>query len=227
MAVFGAVRMLALSRAWLAARRGGCATGCATGCAQLRALAYRGTYERRRIDPDRSARSREDDHRPCAGTDLPALRAPAHGRFLARIASGAIPPYLPEADEQNQTVVRVIRQAAFGYTAGGFTTVIDGIIGPWTLEHFDASNDVAELPRLHYVVLRPDREEALPGAQARTAADALVDEAPIRSMWDQFAALGALESHVIDTTGHAPGDTLRAVADAIAGGRFLLGTAGP
>ncbi|MGQ3382123.1 AAA family ATPase [Glutamicibacter sp. TV12E] len=102
--------------------------------------------------------------------------------FWHCIASGAIPPYLPEADEQNQTVMRVIRQAAFGYTAGGFTTVIDGIIGPWMLEHFDASNDVAELPRLHYVVLRPDREEALRRAQARTAADALVDEAPIRSM---------------------------------------------
>ena len=33
--------------------------------------------------------------------------------FWHYIASGAIPPYLPESEEQNQVVMRVIRQAAF------------------------------------------------------------------------------------------------------------------
>lgn len=145
--------------------------------------------------------------------------------FWHYIASGAILPYLPESDAQNQVVMRVIQQAAFSYAAGGFTTFIDGIVGPWMLGYFGSLGDGADSPRLHYVVLRPSRDETLRRAQARTAADALVDEEPVVSLWAQFSNLGALESHVIDTTNQGPADTARAVADAIASDRFLLGSA--
>lgn len=143
--------------------------------------------------------------------------------FWHFIASGAIPPYLPESDAQNQTVMRAIRAAALAYAAGGFTTIVDGIIGPWMLHHFRSHDPAAPAPRLHYAVLRPALPETLRRAQARTAPDALVDEEPIASLWAQFADLGALEPHAIDTTGHDPADTARAVASAIAGGGFLLG----
>lgn len=142
--------------------------------------------------------------------------------FWRYIASGAILPYLPESDEQNKVVMRVIRQAAFTYAAGGFTTLIDGIVGPWMLGHFGDLDDDADRPRLHYVVLRPARDETLRRAQARTASDALVDEEPIVSLWDQFANLGVLEPHVIDTTDQEPTDTVRAVGEAIASDRSLL-----
>jgi hypothetical protein len=145
--------------------------------------------------------------------------------FWHYITSGAIPPYLPESYDQNQVVMRVIQGAASAYAMGGFTTLIDGIIGPWMLGHFRGSGDGADGPRLHYVVLRPVREETVRRAQERTAPDALVDEEPILSLWDQFADLGALESHAIDTTDQEPADTVRAVADAIASDRFLLDTA--
>jgi hypothetical protein len=115
--------------------------------------------------------------------------------------------------------MRVIRQAAFTYAAGGFTTVIDGIIGPWMLDHF---RDVDDAPPLHYVVLRPKRDEAHRRAQGRSTPDALVDEGPIVSLWGQLAELGPLERHVIDTTHQEPVDTMRSVADAIASDRFLL-----
>jgi adenylate kinase family enzyme len=114
--------------------------------------------------------------------------------FWHYIVSGAIPPYLPESDEQNQTVMKVIRTAAFAYAAGGFVVIIDGIIGPWMLGHFQ------DAPHLHYLILRPSREESVRRAQDRTAADALVDEEPIVSLWDQFSNLGKWEDHVIDTT---------------------------
>ncbi|MGO1166759.1 MAG: AAA family ATPase [Janibacter sp.] len=142
--------------------------------------------------------------------------------FWHYIASGAIPPYLPESEEQNQVVMRVIRQAAFMYATGGFTTIIDGIIGPWMLGHF---HDVDDAPPLHYVVLRPERDESLRRAQGRSTPDALVDEEPIVSLWGQFAELGPLERHVIDTTHQDPVGTMRAVADANASDRFLLDTA--
>lgn len=63
------------------------------------------------------------------------------------------------------------------------------------------------------------------GAQSRTAPEALVDEAPIVSLWDQFGDLGEYEPHVIDTSDHQPAETHRAVADAFASDSFLLSTA--
>jgi hypothetical protein len=42
------------------------------------------------------------------------------------------------------------------------------------------------------------------------------------SLWDQFADLGALEPHVIDTSDQEAADTLSAVEAAIASNRFTL-----
>lgn len=142
--------------------------------------------------------------------------------FWHHIVAGMIPPYLPESDEQNQTVVRVIANAAYGYAEGGFTVVVDGIVGPWMLDHYRKGlEDHPGLP-VHYLVLRPDREETLRRAQARSGPDALVEEEPVLLLWDQFADLGELESHVIDTSHQSLEETLRVVADAVADGDFLL-----
>ncbi len=120
--------------------------------------------------------------------------------FWHFIVSGAIPPYEPASDAQNQTVMDVIAGAAYTYALGGFTTVIDGIVGPWMLDHFRTR--AAQHPELavHYIVLRPQRDITLQRAQARTAPNALIDEGPILSMWDQFSDLAELESHALDTS---------------------------
>lgn len=142
--------------------------------------------------------------------------------FWHYIANGAIPAYLTESDGQNQVVMDVIRGAAFTYAAGGYTTIIDGIVGPWMLHHFSDLHDDEPTPQLHYVVLRPDRDETLFRAQARTTPDALVDREPVLSMWDQFASLHDLETHVIDTSTQNPAETLAAVWQAISSGKYIL-----
>jgi predicted kinase len=143
--------------------------------------------------------------------------------FWHYIVAGSIPPYLPESDEQNQTVVRVIVNAACTYADGGYTVVVDGVVGPWMLDHYRRGlRDHPGLP-VHYVVLRPAREESLRRAQARTTPKALVDEEPILRLWDQFADLDDWESHVIDTTHASPDATLQAVVAAVASGSHLLG----
>ena len=144
--------------------------------------------------------------------------------FWHAIVSGVVAPHLPESDEQNQTVMRVIAGAAWTYAAGGFTTIVDGVIGPWMLPHFSPPRPDQDptTARRHYLVLRPARHEALRRAQARTAPGALVNEAPIIEMWDQFADLGAFERHALNTTAETPPETLAAVQRAIASGRFLL-----
>ena len=144
--------------------------------------------------------------------------------FWHYIVAGGIAPYLPAADSQNHTVVKVIAGAAATYAQGGFTVVVDGIVGPWMLHHY--RQVLAEHPDVvgHWVVLRPSRAVTLARAQQRTAADALIDAEPILSLWDQFADLGDLETHTIDTTDQSPEDTVRAVADAVRDGRHRLET---
>lgn len=142
--------------------------------------------------------------------------------FWHAIVSGAIPPFLPESDAQNHTVLEAVARAAATYATGGFVVVVDGVVGPWMLPHL--RHQLRETPdlELHYVALRPDRATTLARAQARTAPDALVDEAPVLSMWDQLADLGELSAHAVDTPHHTADDTVQAVAEAVASGRWRL-----
>ncbi|QKT11369.1 AAA family ATPase [Rhodococcus sp. W8901] len=144
--------------------------------------------------------------------------------FWHYIVTGAIPPYDPASDAQNQTVMDVIAGAAYTYALGGFTTVIDGIVGPWMLGNF--RTHAAQHPDLavHYVVLRPQRDITLKRAQARTAPSALIDEGPILTMWDQFSDLGELDGHVLDTSEEAEERSVRRVTEAVGDGRFRLFT---
>ncbi|GAA1480535.1 hypothetical protein GCM10009624_09750 [Gordonia sinesedis] len=143
--------------------------------------------------------------------------------FWHYIVSGAIPPYLPESDGQNHTVMRAIRNAALSYAAGGFAVIVDGVVGPWMLHHFRGTTQVEPAARVHYIVLRPSRDETLRRAQGRVAPGALVDAGPIASLWDQFSDVDEWEDHVIDTTPHTPLETLSAVRRAVDSDRFVVG----
>lgn len=147
--------------------------------------------------------------------------------FWHYIVSGGIPPFLPESDGQNQVVERVIATAARQYARGGFTVVVDGIVGPWMLGHYLSRASEAPDLRLHYIVLRPSRSEALGRAIARTGDRDLVDEGPILSLWDQFADLGNLEPHVIDSTRQSASETTQAVRVAVDVGSHRISTCRP
>lgn len=168
---------------------------------------------------------------PGAGkSTLAAKLARCHGKgvhlhtddFWHCIVSGAIPPYDPGSDAQNQIVMDVIASAAYTYALGDFTTVIDGIVGPWMLDHFRTRSAQHPGLEVHYVVLRPRRNVTLKRAQARPAAGALIDEGPILTMWDQFSDLGELDGHVLDTSDEEEANSARRVAEAISDGRFRL-----
>lgn len=142
--------------------------------------------------------------------------------FWHAIVAGGIPPYLPESDAQNHAVVRAVVGAAFAYADGGYDVFVDGIVGPWMLGPYRDGAAAHPEVGVHYVVLRPSRETALARAQARTAPDALVDAAPILGLWDQFADLGDLEAHAIDTSDLTAAATVARVESAVASGRFVL-----
>jgi cytidylate kinase len=140
--------------------------------------------------------------------------------FWDFIRKRRIPPYLPEADQQNRTVIGIVADAAFGYAEGGYQVVCDGVLGPWFIDVFRTAA-AARAISLHYVVLRPDQDTVMRRATGR-GEGALTDAEPIRSMYRQFAELGALERHVLDSTRLSSQVTAEAILHGIEDDRFLL-----
>lgn len=145
--------------------------------------------------------------------------------FWHYIRRGFIPPCDPGSQQQNEVVIGVIAAAAFGYAAGGYQVICDGIVGPWFIGCFRAAAASSGLP-LHYVVLRPDEPTALSRATGRRGSDALTDPGPIRSLHAQFAGLGEFRSHSLDATGLTADETTAAVLAGLAAGRFRLAEPG-
>jgi predicted kinase len=140
--------------------------------------------------------------------------------FWRFIRTGAIPPYLPQAHQQNAVVIAALGRTAAAYAAGGYHVIVDGIIGPWFIERFCAAADpVAE--HIHYLVLRPDEATTIHRAIHR-GPDALTATEPIHSMYRQFADLGPYEHHVIDTTTLDPAATAERIQQALTKGQFIL-----
>jgi predicted kinase len=140
--------------------------------------------------------------------------------FWRFIRSGAIPPYLPQANEQNAVVITALARAAASYADGGYQVIVDGIIGPWFIERFCAAADPATEP-IHYLVLRPDEATTLRRARQR-GPDALTVTEPVQSMYREFADLGSYEHHVIDSTTLDAADTAERVQQAVTTGQFVL-----
>ncbi len=75
----------------------------------------------------------------------------------------------------------------------GYTVVLDGILGPW---HFGPLREelLECMVPVSYAVLRPDIDTCLIRARGRVLEspqhrDALIDEGPIRHMWNGFSNL--------------------------------------
>ena len=121
--------------------------------------------------------------RPSNRPNRPTRRGKEHGGTLARrravpsvhlhpddfwhfIKQGWIAPYLPQAHQQNQTVVHVVAHAAFGYAAGGYQVICDGIVGPWFIDVFRTAGQTtaSRSTTSSYDRMRPRRCTAPPDA---------------------------------------------------------------
>lgn len=115
--------------------------------------------------------------------------------FFHSIRVGYIPPWEPDADDQNATVIRSIAAAADQFAAGGYAVMVDAIVGPWFIEDFLQQVD----HRIAYVILRPDQATCLGRATGR-GGTRLSDPEPIAHMYRAFEDLGEYERFVIDST---------------------------
>jgi cytidylate kinase len=122
--------------------------------------------------------------------------------FFGFIAYGAITPWLPEANEQNEVVTQAAAAAAGRYAAGGFTTVYDGMVGPWFLPTF---LDATGLDHLSYVVLLPSMKRCIERVGTRKG-HGFRDEGATRHMYRQFARADIDRRHVLVDPPDEPND---------------------
>lgn len=111
--------------------------------------------------------------------------------FYAWIVSGYVEPWDPASQDQNVTVVDAIALVAKRFADGGYTVVLDGIVGPWFLDPFRAIG-------ASYALLLPPVEVAHARAAARVD-HPLPDLAVVGQMHAQLTArLDGYEQHVVD-----------------------------
>ena len=138
--------------------------------------------------------------------------------FFDSVRSGSIPPWTPEAHQQNGTVIRAIGAAAEQFAAGGYVAVVDGVVGPWFLAAFLEGVERT----VGYVILRPSTEVAMERAVGRDDSQ-LVDPEPVAHMYRAFSDLGEHERFVLDSSAMTIGDTAEAVLDLVADGSLVEG----
>lgn len=141
--------------------------------------------------------------------------------FYHHLCKGTVPRHLPEAYEQNSTVIQAFMEAAKCYVRGGYDVIIDAVIGPKYLEYWrKTARDGYEI---HYLVLRASKEETLRRARERSKKwNKPFDPESIASVWEQFHFLGQYESHAVNTMELSPEATVLRIQDIIKKGTHLL-----
>ena len=130
-------------------------------------------------------------------------------RFFQFLHSGKIPPWKPESHQQNEMVTTVAVQAAVGYATAGWTTILEGIFGPWFLPTILAESTGMTL---HYIVLQ---------APLATCVDRFAKREPdsssevVAKMHGEFDRALIEPRHIVNAE-HDPTRTTRAVHEIIA-----------
>jgi cytidylate kinase len=113
--------------------------------------------------------------------------------FFGFLARGAIEPWLRASNAQNEVVTRAAAAAAGRYANGGYTTVYDGMVGPWFVPTFI---DATGLDHIAYAVLMPSVEQCWQRVRTRQG-HGFTDEAATRKMHAEFAAADVDQRHVL------------------------------
>ena len=113
--------------------------------------------------------------------------------FFGFLANGAVEPWLPASNDQNTVVTRAAASAAGAFAAGGYSTVYDGVLGPWFLPTFGAAT---RLDHLDYVILLPPVDVCVRRVATRRH-HGFSDEPATRKMHAEFAGARIAGRHVL------------------------------
>jgi predicted kinase len=140
---------------------------------------------------------------------------------FAWLRKGFVEPWKAESAAQNAAVMRLLAASLVSFAGDGYETWMDGVLGPWFLTPYREAARAAAVG-LHYVVLRPSVETAVERAFTRLDHPLSDPEPVVRELTAQFADLGPLEPHVIDTSGLVIEASMALVREGLAAGRFRL-----
>lgn len=113
--------------------------------------------------------------------------------FFGFLARGAVEPWLPASNDQNTVVTKAAASAAGAFATGGYTTVYDGVVGPWFLPAFGAATG---LDRLDYAILLPSVEVCVQRVATRPD-HGFTDERATRKMHAEFVRARVADRHVL------------------------------
>lgn len=119
--------------------------------------------------------------------------------FFSFLASGAIPPWLPESRSQNEVVGRAAAAATAVFVAG-YDTVYDGVLGPWQLADFMRAGSIGDLD---YALLLPPVDVCVARVASRVG-HGFTDEAAARHMHAQFSEATIDSRHVLTDVVETP-----------------------
>ncbi|MGB8961461.1 MAG: AAA family ATPase [Pseudonocardiaceae bacterium] len=134
--------------------------------------------------------------------------------FFGFLTRGAIPPWLPEANDQNDIVVHAAAAAAGQYASGGYLTVYDGVVYPWFLPAFATATGLAHPD---YLVLLPSLERCVERVRTRRG-HGFTDEGATRAMHGDFARADVDRRHLLLDPPDEPHDVADLVAAALRSG---------
>ena len=80
--------------------------------------------------------------------------------FWTTIVNGHIAPWEGAADDQNRVMIRAAVAAGVRMANAGYSTVLEGILGPWHLQPLAAELAACAVP-VDYAVLRPGSDVCL------------------------------------------------------------------
>ena len=122
-----------------------------------------------------------------------------------------VPPYLPDSDSQNRTVLSAVLESARMLASSGYEVFVDGIVLPKQLrpilESFRNRQVAGQiLPcKFRFIILRPSEETTLKRADQRILG--LRDHEIIRGLDKQFLDIGDCEWFTLDSTDRPPEET--------------------
>lgn len=137
-------------------------------------------------------------------------------QFFSTLRSGFVEPWLPQSHQQNVDVMDITLDTAAAYAERGWTTVLDGIVGPWFL---DVVRHRLRPLQVHYAVLM---------ASLDTCRSRFVDRdggtgETATKMHHEFTSSGVEARHIVEAAA-GPEATLKLLTTAIGDGRLLLDT---
>jgi predicted kinase len=136
------------------------------------------------------------------------------------IKQGFVEPWRAESQRQNAVLMDALAAQAGVCAAAGYTVFVDGVVGPWYAEPWIRAAQDRGL-ELHFVLLLPD--EATTVARATTRKGHPMTDGPVAALiWRRFHDYAPPDGFILDTTALDVGQTVSAIFDGLALGRFRL-----